>query len=271
MNDSIFTNTMADMNWKEVEEKGRKNIPVLFPIGVIEQHGPHLPLGNDIYFSYAVCRNIQKKAFDKGKEILIAPPYYWGINNCTSAFPGTFSLKPETMKRVLAEIFGNLSTFGFQNVCCMNYHGDSLHIRTILEAIRIANSEYGMKIKMLMEPYELDDYGLSGTEDFCLLDTADYPPDIFDEEENGLDIHAGAFECAAMKLFYPDILEEGIARQLPDSSLDSDTIRLWLQGGEEVRKLLPLGYAGNPAGYEKKLPEVRKTFDILCEFIADQI
>lgn len=45
MNDSIFTNTMADMNWKEVEEKGRKNIPVLFPIGVIEQHGPHLPLG----------------------------------------------------------------------------------------------------------------------------------------------------------------------------------------------------------------------------------
>jgi len=33
--ESIFYNTMADMNWKEIEEMGHRDIPVLFPIGVI--------------------------------------------------------------------------------------------------------------------------------------------------------------------------------------------------------------------------------------------
>lgn len=128
MNNSIFRNTMADMNWKEIETKGKAGITVLFPLGVIEQHGPHLPLGTDIYYSYAVCRKIQKKVLARGKEVLIAPPFYWGSNKCTGAFPGTFSLKPSTMKQVLIEIFENLSGFGFRQISCVNYHGDALHI-----------------------------------------------------------------------------------------------------------------------------------------------
>lgn len=271
MDDSIFKNTMADMNWLEIKDKGEKDIPVLFPIGTIEQHGPHLPLGNDIYFSYAVCRNIQKKAQDKGKEILIAPPYYWGINKCTGTFPGTFTLKLETMKQVLVEIFEDLLKFGFHKIYCINYHGDALHIQTILAAIKFANTEYEMKIKMLMEPYELAEHGLSGTEYYCLLDAADYPPEIFGNEDTGLDIHAGTYESATMKHFYHDILDEETAKRLPDSSLDMNTIKIWLQGDEDVRKVVPLGYAGNPAVYEKKLSQVRKIYEILSEYIADKI
>lgn len=41
---------------------------------------------------------------------------------------------------------------------------------------------------------------LSGTEDYCLLDAADYPPEIFGNEDNGLDIHAGAYESASIKI-----------------------------------------------------------------------
>lgn len=56
MNYSIFTDTMADLDWREIENKGRQKVPVLFPLGVIEEHGPHLPLGTDIYLSYAICK-----------------------------------------------------------------------------------------------------------------------------------------------------------------------------------------------------------------------
>ena len=114
--ESIFYNTMADMNWKEIEEMGHRDIPVLFPKGVIEEHGPHLPLATDIYFSYAVCKKIKTEVEIMNGKCLIAPPYYWGINHCTGAFPGSFSLREETMKSVLFDIFNNLNNFGFKRI-----------------------------------------------------------------------------------------------------------------------------------------------------------
>lgn len=276
MKESIFDGTMADMTWTELQEKGRKEIPVLFPMGVIEEHGPHLPLGTDIYFSYAICKKIKQSIELKGKECLIAPPYYWGINHCTSQFPGSFSLRPETMKMVLNDIFCNLNQFGFQKILCVNEHGDPLHIRTILESVKDANSEYGMQIRLLMEPHELGQFGLSGKEDNILVDAAEYPMELFaDEEDEGhqghYDIHAGAFETAAIKYFYSDLVDERVAEQLEDNSLTDKTMSMWMAGGNQTVEAAPLGYAGNPAGYKRKIDKVSEIFRIMTEHLSDKI
>lgn len=47
---SIFKETMVENNWQEIQQAGKEKLPVLFPLGVIEEHGPHLPLGADIYW-----------------------------------------------------------------------------------------------------------------------------------------------------------------------------------------------------------------------------
>ena len=49
---SIFHETMADMTWLEVERAARNGAVVLWGLGVIEEHGPHLPLGTDV----CICR-----------------------------------------------------------------------------------------------------------------------------------------------------------------------------------------------------------------------
>lgn len=90
-----------------IKAASEKNLPVLFPLGVIEEHGPHLPLASDILWSNFICKEVQRTLRQKGKETLIAPPYYFGVNHCTGAFPGSFSLKPETFELVLFEIFCN--------------------------------------------------------------------------------------------------------------------------------------------------------------------
>lgn len=269
--ESIFSNTMADMNWKEIEEVGHKDVPVLFPLGVIEEHGPHLPLATDIYFSYAISRKIKTEIENMGGKCLIAPPYYWGINHCTGAFPGSFSLKEETMKRVLNDIFENLSCFGFQRIYCINQHGDPLHIKTILDAIQESNKTHNMRIRLLMEPYDLSNYNLKGTEDHILVDGAEYPDSLFPEEDGLLDIHAGAYETAAMKYFYNEIVEKEAVKDLKDYSLSYKTIGTWLQGGETARNLVPSGYAGNPSEYEKKMESVGTIFSILCRYVAKGI
>ena len=53
---SIFEHTMVTDNCQQVERAWAEKQPILFPLGVIEAHGPHLPLGVDI----------AKRIFEKG-------------------------------------------------------------------------------------------------------------------------------------------------------------------------------------------------------------
>lgn len=275
MNYSIFSETMADMNWEEIKTKAKEKVPVLLPMGVIEEHGPHLPLGTDIYWSYAICKKIKDTLGMQNADSLIAPPFYWGINHCTGSFPGTFSVKPDTMKNILLDIFENLCQFGFKQIYCINYHADALHVKTILNAIKDSNERFDMNIRLLVEPYELCTYGLSGEEDYILLDNAEYPPELFvegDENEKGLyDIHAGAFETAVMNYFYPDSVCKKNIKQLKSYSLTQEKLSIWLAGGEDVKNVVPLGYAGNPANYEKNNSIVEPLFDILSQYCANKI
>ena len=41
--------------------------------------------------------------------------------------------------------------------------------------------------------------------------------------------------------------------------------------GEAVKEVVPLGYAGNPAGYKEALPGIEEIFEILCKFVASEI
>lgn len=274
MNIAIFNNTMADMSWKEIKEFGEKDIPVLLPLGVIEEHGPHLPLGTDIYYSYGVCRKIQDAIRQSGKECLIAPPFYWGINHCTGAFPGSFSLRPETMKMALMDILKNLSDFGFRRILCINEHGDPVHNSTILEALRESDICLKIDARLLMEPYDLEPNGLTGSEDHVLVDMADYPMEYFEEPEERrglLDIHAGAYETASMKYLFGDevLIGKDSIDRLDDYSLNMQTIMTWSHGGEEVINIVPEGYAGNPADYKNKLEQIEKIYGILIKYVCD--
>ena len=271
MNESIFKDTMVEMSWKQIEEKGKSGVPVLLPLGVIEEHGPHLPLGTDIYMSYMICNKIRNLVIQAGRDCIIAPPYYWGINKCTGAFPGSFSVRPETMKMMLQDIFENLKQFGFQKIVCINQHGDPLHNKTILEAIKETSEQLQIDIKYFVEPYDLDSYGLSGKEEFCLVDEARYPEGIFMGAEDKLDIHAGVYETASMASYYPKLLNEEIARKMLDYSLSYEDLGVWLEGGEGVKQVVPCGYAGDPASFESQMDNMKVLFDIMCKYIADQM
>ena len=272
---SIFEGTMVNMNWQEVEKAGAQKQPVLFPIGVIEEHGPHIPLGSDIYWSYAMCRMVKEKLKSLNKECVIAPPYYWGVNHCTGAFPGSFSLKPETMKLVFLELLKNLKEFGLEEIYCFNYHGDAKHIRTITEALQRARLELGLNGRLVLEEMDLGLHGWQGQEDFLLVTSPPYPMEWFQElepdEQGKFDIHAGAFETAVMHRFVPELVDLEKAKLLKSASLSREGLKKWLQGGEATKEVVPLGYAGNPAGYEAVCRHVEEMLQLQAEDIASRI
>lgn len=222
-----------------------------------------------------MCCLVQEALQRKGQESLLVPPYHWGVNFCTGGFPGSFSLKPETMTQVLFEIFENLKRFGFLEVYCFNYHGDSYHIGAIVEAAKRANSELGMQVRLVLESMDLQIHGFAGNEEFLLVSEPSYPPEWFEEQEPSelgrFDIHAGAFETAVVHHFCPEQVNLDQAKALPSTSLTMEDLEQWLQGGEVMKELLPLGYAGNPAGHAAVSKHVEEMLKLQSEDIAERI
>lgn len=59
--------------------------------------------------------------------------------------------------------------------------------------------------------------------------------------------------------------------QLQSSSLNGEEMQKWLQGGEAAKEVVPLGYAGNPAGYESVSKHVEEMLELQSEDIAGRI
>ena len=239
---SIFSETMADMTYQQIERAAEQKLPVLFPIAVIEEHGPHLCLGTDTYLTYHICKMVKKGLHELGLDSLIAPPYYWGINVATNGFAGSFTVKPETMVLVLCDLLECLKSWGFENIFLFNVHGDFKHTLSIINAAKKAYEEHGTGVYFIISDFFIKRAGLSGGEPYIIVQpTKPEPPPEY------LDIHAGGFETSLMIKDFPELVNIDLARSLKSSFTTLDGLKIWQQGGEIAKEVTPLGYCGNPS------------------------
>jgi creatinine amidohydrolase len=109
---------LQEMTWTDVRDYVDRCDMVIIPIGSTEQHGPHLPLGTDYYEALGMSKLISAKT-----GVVVAPVLLAGYSVYHSGFPGTLSLKPETMEQVLFETAEMLMRYGFRRFMFFNYHG----------------------------------------------------------------------------------------------------------------------------------------------------
>lgn len=109
---------LQEMTWTDVKEYLETNDMVIIPLGSTEQHGPHMPLGTDYYEAVGTSKMISERT-----GVVVAPVLWVGYSVYHSGFPGTLSLKPETMEQVLFESVEMLMKYGFQRFLFFNYHG----------------------------------------------------------------------------------------------------------------------------------------------------
>ena len=258
MNSSIFNGTMADMTYPEIEELIRQEAVVLLPVAVIEEHGPHLPLGTDTYLTYAMFRHIQDELNKSNIKSVIAPPFYWGINVCTSGFPGSFTVKVDTMKAVLKDTVECLHNWGFNNVYMLNLHGDYLHCKTIVETVKEISevSSENKRVFDIIPEFFKDILELDGSEPYILVqkheEAESENEDNGNEKDSYFDIHAGGFETSAMMLDFKELVNEEMARKLESSKTTFELLSTWQKGGVEGREVTPLGYCGDPSNIDLK-------------------
>jgi creatinine amidohydrolase len=218
---SIFSDTMVELTWKEVEAEALRDSIVLFPVSVVEEHGPHMDLSPDIYSASIMCKLVKYRLAEKSIDSIIAPPYYWGINRATGRFPGSFTVRPETFKAMLFDTIECLKRWGFTKIFTLNFHGDSLHWSTLESSINEIRGNLGIEVHNL--------FTLSKD---LAMDPEPFRPVRLDRFSP--DFHAGATETAMIWTYYPDKVNVEMAKGLkPQSSFDE-----------------PLGYVGDPAKFE---------------------
>jgi creatinine amidohydrolase len=255
MNASIFDGTMSQMTWVEIEKAGQEGKIVLWPISVLEEHGPQLSIAVDIYLSCCLARLVQKQLLEKNIDSIIAPPNYWGINNVTAAFPGSFSLRKETFKALLCDILGSLKRWGFERVYLIDLHGDINHREALINGIRDARVACGTRAMGIVPRRITNKVGLSGKEDYLLFIEDDANPIPFTAFTKTQDMHAGSLETSFMQRFHPSEVNLEIAKDLKPTIFESKDWKGWANGWSDARKVIPYGYNGDPATLNPQLAE----------------
>ena len=240
----IFEETMAHMTYVQIEEAAREGAIVLFPTGVIEEHGPHLPLAVDVYGSYLQSRAIKEELEVKQIRALIAPPFYWGVNIATGSFGGSFTSREETVVSVLFDAMACLKQWGFAQVFFINHHLDGGQVKALGKAIQKARVEIGMGAFWVIDQFFARRLGLKKDEPHLLIHKsliASGPPPA------NLNIHAEAYETSFMWHYLPDLVNLEVLKTLKPTNLTLKDLEVWGRGGSDARKVTPQGYFGDPA------------------------
>jgi creatinine amidohydrolase len=90
----------------------------VIPLGIIEKHGPALPLGTDMYEAREVAFHAAEKEYT-----VVFPPYYFGQINEARHQPGTVAYSHELMWKMLEETCMELSRNGLKKIILLNGHG----------------------------------------------------------------------------------------------------------------------------------------------------
>jgi creatinine amidohydrolase len=100
-----------------------KQMPVVVPLGSVEQHGKHMPLFVDTIQVTAVAERVEKRLTDK---ILMLPTQWLGSSEHHLDFPGTISLAPHIYMQMIQSITRCILNAGFQRIFFLNGHGGNI-------------------------------------------------------------------------------------------------------------------------------------------------
>ncbi|MGB5911638.1 MAG: creatininase family protein [Promethearchaeia archaeon] len=128
---------MEDMNWFDISKATQKGFTtVVIGIGSTEQHGPHLPTHTDAIIADILANRVASKL----GNALQAQTIRIGCSDYHLSFPGTISLKKETLKAILFDYVDSLFIHGFKTIIFISSHGGNF--KPTQEAINEIQSKY---------------------------------------------------------------------------------------------------------------------------------
>ncbi len=140
-------NKLQNLTWKQVDELEREKTLAIVLTGSMEQHGPHLPLGQDTFVAQHLADEALKKVGDRIKYVVL-PPLPIGQSPEHMDFPGTLTFSAETYLNVILDVCESLANHGFKKILFINGHGGNTSI--ISAASFDARVRFGVEVVIFL-------------------------------------------------------------------------------------------------------------------------
>ncbi|OGD19741.1 MAG: hypothetical protein A2W03_13465 [Candidatus Aminicenantes bacterium RBG_16_63_16] len=101
-----------------IQAVGKSDATCIIPLGILEKHGPHLPLGTDLLDVRALALRAARQEYT-----IVFPAYYIGQILEAKHQPGTVAYSPQTMMTMLQETCDELARNGVKKIILVNGHG----------------------------------------------------------------------------------------------------------------------------------------------------
>lgn len=130
---------IADMNWSQVEKYLQNDDRCVLPVGSVEQHAQ---------LSLCVDAILSERVSVEAAEPLNVPVYPcmpYGLAPYFSAFPGSMSLRVETLMAVFRDLISSVRRSGFRRVLIVNGHGGNAPVGSLAKELMADMPEMSIK------------------------------------------------------------------------------------------------------------------------------
>ncbi len=254
---------LAELSFTQLDALDRGRTVVLFVASPLEEHGPHLPVGTDVYEAEYFAEELAKRILEEKPHwtALIGPPLPIGASAFDHA--GTLLVRARTVRNAVLDYGAALARHGFRLILVTNAHGGPRHIVALEEAAAAVSRRFAVRMLSVGGPVLWKVLRGELTERLeALLGRA-----LSDDEREALrgDAHAGLWETSLLLLARPDLVDCSYAGLPP--------VRFTLL--EALRKNYPLrlgnqmGYIGSPAAATRGFGELarRVLLDVTWEVV----
>ncbi len=188
---------LNELTWREVSRILARDPRLVVPVGALEQHGPHLPLGTNTFIAEQVARELSQE-----HGVLRAPAFPYGVGlPGNRPFAGTTTLRRKTFHRAINELLAGWEDDGFREFILITAHRFEPHLDALLMALTTDS------LTTVVDLYAID-----------ISDIVDASP----EAE-----YAGEVETSLMLHLAP---EQVRLDQISDYVVDPGSLRRYVQG-----------------------------------------
>src|SRR3984893_17732767 len=111
---------------------GRQTPVLLLPVGAVEPHGPHAPLGTDSIISEAICeRAAGDLRADAQVRALVLPAISYGVSRFRDSAPASVTIGARPLLALATDVRLALPRQGFRHVVIVNSHFEPEHVAAL--------------------------------------------------------------------------------------------------------------------------------------------
>ncbi|MFT3779188.1 MAG: creatininase family protein [Ottowia sp.] len=205
----------------------------VLPLGATEQHGPHLPLSVDANLAHSMVE-ASARALPPDLPVLFLPVQRIGYSPEHGAYPGTLSLKADTVIRLWTDIAEGVSASGVNKLVLFNTHGGNVGL------LDVVARDLRARLGMLAYSVNWFDLPLKTPEGEDVM--ARFTP-----EELRFGVHGGQVETSIMMALKPRLVRLSKARNFASSS-ESRARDFRILGNGKSAKLAWMAQDLHPSG-----------------------